>query len=408
MLIRRIWNFKLAGPRGDEIHPYLNAEGAFHGGGVALLEKNEFGRWRPRPLPALERILSAGYAQPVDMSRRMQSLDAVATALNDNNPSLAAIALVQAQFPPLPDVDAAQRMREAEALEKEASLAYLRQPRIPAGSVGAGQWTTEAGGTALAARSLPYLLRLSARLAGPLGVAAGILFPDNENLESSGEVVGHPGLSYHFSEMRLTLIRHDDQGGARLLFSGMHGRDGFYRDQDGTIIGRAVGNSFMLDNDGVAAMSAAQSETSDRTSSSTATDDASDQPRLCPDPSPDRPGDKRDRNIAYERQISGLPPGMAIYFNGVHFDGCRTTDGTLLEAKGPGYDGALDEDGQWEPWYKGKEKLEEQIERQSRAAGTRLVEWHVAEPSVAQNIEKYVDTHGYTNIIVIHTPARQP
>jgi hypothetical protein len=32
----------------------------------------------------------------------MQTLETVAQALNDNNPCLAAIALVHAQFPPLP------------------------------------------------------------------------------------------------------------------------------------------------------------------------------------------------------------------------------------------------------------------------------------------------------------------
>ena len=52
---------------------------------------------------ASKRTLSAGYRFHVDLSRRMQGLETVAKALNDNNPCLAAIALVQAQFPPLPD-----------------------------------------------------------------------------------------------------------------------------------------------------------------------------------------------------------------------------------------------------------------------------------------------------------------
>ena len=193
--------------------------------------------------------------------------------------------------------------------------------------------------------------------------AAGILFPDNKSLASSGGVPDHPGLSYRFSEMRLTLIQNDDQGGARLLFLGMPDKDSFYRDEDGTIVGRAVGNSFMLDNTGVAAMNAVQSDS--RAASAATTNDASDQPKLCPDPSLDVPGNKSDRSVAYQTQISGLPPGMAVRFNVVMFDGCRTTDGTLLEAKGPGLAQHLNDDGEWKPYIieTGKADLDDQIAR---------------------------------------------
>src|SRR6266568_7317646 len=154
--------------------------------------------------------------------------------------------------------------------------------------------------------------------------------------------------------MRLTLIQRDGDGGARLLFSGMQDSDGLYRDRDGTIVGRAVGNSFMLENAGAPAMNVAQSDS--RASAVAATDDASDQPKLCPDPSPDRPGGMSDRAAAYQEQITGLPRGMAISFNGMHFDGCRISDGALLEAKGPGFEFAMDENGDWERWYNGKAK----------------------------------------------------
>ncbi len=408
MTMRFIRDFKLANPGGDDVHPYLNEDGAFHGGNVALLEKDELGRC---PEPVLERILSAGYGLPVNMSRRMQSLEVIARALNDSNPCRAAIALVQAQFPPLLDSGAAKRMVEADELAKWGTLAYLTQPRVAAGLAGAGQWTTgagEAAASSFAARSLPWLLQMSARLTGPLAVAAGILFPNNETLASNGDVPGYPGLNYRFSEMRLTLIQNDDQGGARLLFMGMPGTGGFYRDSGGTIVGRAVGNSFMLDDSGVVAMNAAQAEA--RASAGVATDDASDQPKLCPDPSPDRPGGMSDRAAAYQQQITGLPLGMAVDLNGVMFDGCRTTDGTMLEAKGPGLQQHLDGDGEWEPYFvsSGKASLDKQLKDQSNAADGRQVEWHVAEPAVAAYIRRFIEENGLININVFDTPAGTP
>lgn len=401
MTMRFIRHFKLAGSNEDDMHPYLSKDGAFHGANVALLEKDELDRWRQRPAPVLEKILSAGYGVPVDMSRRMQSLDVVARSLNDNNPCRAAIALVQAQFLPLVDNGAAKRMVDADELAKWGSLAYLTQPRVAAGMVGAGQWTTgagEAAASSFAARSLPWLLQMSARLTGPLAVAAGILFPNNETLTSNGGVPDHPGLNYRFSEMRLTLIQNDEQGGARLLFSGMPGQDGFYRDSDGTIVGRAVGNSFLLDNSGVATMNASQTES--RASAGTATDDASEQPKLCPDPSPDRPSGMSDRAAAYQEQITGLPRGMAVYLNGVMFDGCRTTDGTMLEAKGPGYEFAMTPDGGWKDWYEGIDDLKADLPRYSAAAGARMVEYHFAEPKVAAYVSDYVQSAGLSNISV--------
>jgi hypothetical protein len=319
--------FKLAGPNDEDVVPSLTEAGASLTKDIPLLEQNEIGQWRPRAQERLEAILSAGYGFPVDLSRRMQSLETVAKALNDNNPCRAAIALVQAQFPPLPDSFAEGRMMEAEKLSKD-SLAYLTQPRVPAGDPGAGQWTSGAAAvSSVAARSLHWLKSLGGRIAAPVAIATGILFPDNENLESSGSVPGQHGLNYRFSEMRLTLIQNDDQGG--------------------TIFGRALGNSFMLDNAGVASMNAALSDS--RAGTTATTDDASNQPKLCPDPSPDVPGNKSDRSMACQTQISGLPPGMAILYNGTYFDGCRTTDGTLPEAKGPGYDWALSDDGEWKP-----------------------------------------------------------
>ncbi len=426
MTMRLLRKFKLAGAKGDNVHPYLNKDGAFLGPRLALLEKDERGRWRARPAPVLKKILSEGYGSPVDMSRRVQSLEVVARALNDNNPALAAIALVQAQFPPLPD-----------DLEKGAD-AHLTQPRVPAGSAGAGQWTSggavaaagaaaeATGGVAETATAIGEALigvgptvgraglavgtSVGGTLAGAALATAGVVFvPTNASLASEGGVTGQPGLNFRFSEMRLTLIQRDDQGGARLLFSGMPGTGGYYRNADGTIIGRAVGLGFELDHAGVAAMSAAQPES--RTVALVgAKAKAPDEPKLCPDPSPDRPSGMSARAAAYQQWITGLPLGEAILFNGAHFDGCDTATGTLLEAKGPGLQQHLDENGNWKPYFvkKGKVNLDDQITRQSRAAGGRLVEWYVAEPRVAEYIREFAWNNRFYNIKVSFTPPRTP
>jgi hypothetical protein len=75
-----------------------------------------------------------------------------------------------------------------------------------------------------------------------------------------------------------------------------------------------------------------------------------DQPQLCPNPSPDVQHGALERAIAYQAQISALnnpqrplPPGLAVSLinpetgKPVVSDDCRESDGTMIEAKGPGY-----------------------------------------------------------------------
>jgi len=118
----------------DGRHAYLDESGAFIGTGVPLLEKGAAGDWRPRRRIALERLFCIGYAQPVDLEWRMTKLGAVARALNAGDRSLAAIALVQLNLPPLPDLDAAARMAEADGLAKDVNSDEPRDSQ--------GCWTT--------------------------------------------------------------------------------------------------------------------------------------------------------------------------------------------------------------------------------------------------------------------------
>jgi hypothetical protein len=130
-------------------------------------------------------------------------------------------------------------------------------------------------------------------------------------------------------------------------------------------------------------------------------------PKLCPDPSADVPHGASLRAIEYQAYVSGLLPGQAIWLNGVSFDGCRQTYGVMLEAKGPGYGWALGPDG-WRPGYEGGPEAEDQIINQSEAAAGRIVEWHVAEPSVAAYFSQFAASHGLNNVVVIFDPPRTP
>lgn len=134
---------RLAGPEGDGLGPYLNEQGAFLGLGTSLLESETDAigqqRWRPRPRAELERVLGVGYGLPVDLESRMGALRVVADALSKGERPRAAIALLHARLPPLPDLGAARRMAEADPLAKYSPL----QPRVPKGEHGGGQWTNE-------------------------------------------------------------------------------------------------------------------------------------------------------------------------------------------------------------------------------------------------------------------------
>jgi Restriction endonuclease fold toxin 5 len=70
----------------------------------------------------------------------------------------------------------------------------------------------------------------------------------------------------------------------------------------------------------------------------------------------------------------------------------------MLEAKGPGYANMMDASGQWQTWFTSYQAIENQMKNQSRAAGDRMVEWHFAEPEVANYFSKYAVNLNLENI----------
>ena len=91
----------------------------------------------------------------------------------------------------------------------------------------------------------------------------------------------------------------------------------------------------------------------------------------------------------------------------VAFDDCRESDGTMIEAKGPGYAGLMKSD-----FLANKIRDEEwlpQAERQVSAAGSRDVEWFFAEPEAAAKAEEWFgDDERFQKIKIVIVPAEAP
>jgi hypothetical protein len=111
-----------------------------------------------------------------------------------------------------------------------------------------------------------------------------------------------------------------------------------------------------------------------------------------------------ERASAYQEQITGRS-GESYVVDGVKFDGIR--DGTLLDAKGPGY-ARFVKNGQFRNWYSGKDKLLDQAARQVEVAKGNPIQWHVAEEPAANAIRALFNSQGISGINVIFTPPSVP
>jgi len=280
------------------------------------------------------------------------------------------------------------------------------------------------------------LTRLGAA-ADAFTLAAGIVFiPSNRSgeYEQHGTLPDNPNIAFDRSEEGLTLYSTDADGKYTEIYHAYPGGDHYYRDRQGNIIGYSLGlkDGFVVDPAAITALSvprptrpkdadkdgdvdgdSALDTRSDAYAAARARSVAKDEPQLCPDPSPDRPGYKSPRSIEYQSLVTNLPPGLGILYNGVMFDGCRESDGVLLEAKAWGYEWAMDDlddddfmsADNWRPWYRGRERTENQMQRQSRAAGPRKVEWYFAEEGPADYFRWYARENGLTNIEVNYMPV---
>ena len=265
----------------------------------------------------------------------------------------------------------------------------------------------------LAARLLP------AGATGPVAFFGTLFIPTNRSLISEGTLPDTLDLSYHFDQGTgvLSLTRSREDGGSDVLFSGRPDADGLFHDSAGNIIGRHLGSSVVIDPDavpGYRSHSSSDEEVGTEVQTRTDAITETNEPKLCPDVESDKSGweKRKERSLAYQEQITGLPRGLAYELvdpltgKKVNFDGCIPSTGTMQEAKGPGYLDQMIDSNNWHKWYEGVQEMRDQMDRQFRAAGGRLVEWHFAEEQVANYFRAYAVVERYDSIIVKWTPAR--
>jgi hypothetical protein len=342
----------------------------------------------------------------------------IAQALNEGQLALAQIAglripLFELDARQLKELAAAAPLIKANFNPDEPRDAHGRWTDAGSGASTAAPAATAIGATAaaeaessifgaLGRAALASLADFAAGFAAPAAFLGVLFLPTSRSTVSKGTLPGRPDLAYRYDrDTGILDIYRQGGGGRQWLDSGHIGADGRFHDAAGRIIGRNLGQTIAIDPDALPApLGHARAEVGARSANNRG------QPKLCPDESPENINGRSERSLAYQEQISGLPRGWEVKLNGVRFDGCREEDGTMLEAKGPGYATFLDGRGGWKEWFSRLQAIQIQIGDQSRAARPRRVEWHFAEKPVADYFREYVREEKIENVIMFYTPAR--
>jgi hypothetical protein len=311
--------------------------------------------------------------------------------------------------------------------------------RVPRHSAGAGQWTRGGGTDAAVSGAVPKgaaadeapltedawsfagelpqatvraLLRLFARSSVATILFDTLFVPDSgHSAVVEGGVQGRDDLRYTWDKPVGRLSFRAFIGGRWLTLTGgtINPLDQIFYDADGNPIARIVGDAGIVAD--LRALDRARETLTggkgDQPPSSRSSNDSG-RPRLCPDPTPENTRGRSSLSLLYQEYVSGLPAGLDIKVGTVRFDGCKRTNGFLLEAKA-NYVRFLDSDGQWKTFFlkKGVAQLEKQLKRQSAAAALvgREVEWHILQKPVADKLRQMVKKLGIENIEVIFDPG---
>lgn len=109
----------------------------------------------------------------------------------------------------------------------------------------------------------------------------------------------------------------------------------------------------------------------------------------------------------YQAQVTGAPKGWAyeVCRNGrcVKYDGYDPKEGTLLEAKGEGYDKWFKPNLDPKLKFEGLRDIETQAKKQAQLAGGLRVRWHVAEPRMVAILQKLFKSWNIETIEVVYT-----
>jgi hypothetical protein len=265
-------------------------------------------------------------------------------------------ALAKAGFDPSEPRNQYGEWEEGGGAAATASVATMAADAVAAGLERRGASLS----SGMAPRALAGLAGLAAGLVAPVAFLGIVLIPTNGRLVRSGTVPGRPDVSYSFNQDTGILALELSWGSPPIsltLFEGV-AVDGIFRDKHGTVYGRLVDQSILLDPEVLPVQEARSASSSSRAQARARANERT-RPQLCPAPKPDRPGaDLLD--WAYQAQIGmlvnpergPLPPGIAVrppkfglgrrrpdpnaFHDWVHFDDCRLADGTMIDAKGTG------------------------------------------------------------------------
>jgi hypothetical protein len=269
---------------------------------------------------------------------------------------------------------------------------------------------------------LAGLAALGTTIGGTGAVAGALIVPYPNSVTSEGSIPGSSDLHYRLdADTGLLSFSHETAAATELAALARQGQDGIFFDTEtGIPVARNVGGSLVFDAASLADVAEDKRARSQADAAVRAGAEArTDSPQLCPDPGPDVPHGASPRAIAYQAQISALnnperplPPGVAVSLSDpasgkpVVFDDCRESDGTMIEAKGPGYAKLL------QSRYFSEEVLpyrwRTQAAKQISASGGRGLDWFFAEEATASKARDVFKEAGLTKIDVFTVPAVMP
>jgi len=389
--------------------------------GRSLLQKKENGL-QPRALQELQAALNDVYGVIPQLDARdyLPGLNGIARSLNKGDLALAMIGSVLLKLPDIPEANTRkysdEQARDSNGRWTQGAEGDAKQsPPVevePKASPSLAPVEAEAG-EGLIARLAPRVLSLLGDLAGaiafPVAVAAGVLIPTNRSNIHSGDLPGFPGLSYRSDEGIVTISYLDSAGKVQHLYQGFPDEDGFYHDADGYIIGQRVGTGILFDNEALTDFAVKAGLAPDPAGGEPSKDPppatSDDQPEDCPAPTPENIKGRSKRSLAYQSQITGLPPGLDVNLNGVRFDGCDDATARMIEAKGLGMEWMLN----WpkEKLYQSKfyQRMMRQAGRQNNASAGRGDDYYFASKKMSDFFSKEFSQKGYSNIKVHYVEA---
>ena len=239
----------------------------------------------------------------------------------------------------------------------------------------------------LTAAQLIQLGLYAARFGGPAAALSTLFIPTNKSLRQEGTIPGWPPIQYLWhSDQRSLVLSYLGPNWRRVTKTAELGKNGYFRDVDGKVIGRVLPNGYLA---------------IDRSAIFPEEARGKDEPNLCKAPEPDK-DHKNVNGLLFENYMKPLinpgnptPSGFGVkLFNPasgefVYFDDCQRRSGVLFEYKGVKYVDLLGSSFKDSPMR----KLVNQATNQVNAAGKDPIIWVFAEEAAREAVEEEFKLH---------------